>query len=171
MGRHTKFSRSTHATAVTMLLGATCTSNETHYSCWSPQFPQLAASLSVTEPFHRQFLSRFYGRKIPIEIKKKYVGVWDPAEVATKRLRNASNYIRNPRRRLFFCLWEHLASRYSARAPLLRVYIEAFLKRSTRRFHNRSSFAPRKTYTIVLKFAAADIRQFYVFFGDLDLNI
>ena len=39
-------------------------------------------------------LSRFYGRKILFEIKKKRVGIWDHAEVATKRLRNASNYIR-----------------------------------------------------------------------------
>jgi hypothetical protein len=32
------------------------------------QAPQLAAISSVTEPFHRPFLSRFCGRKIPIEI-------------------------------------------------------------------------------------------------------
>ena len=51
-----------------VLLGATCTSHETHNSCQSPQVPQLTVSLSVTEPFHRPFLSRFYGRKIPIEI-------------------------------------------------------------------------------------------------------
>ena len=51
-----------------VLLGATCTSHETHNSCRSPQAPQLTASLSVTEPFHRPFSSRFYGRKIPIEI-------------------------------------------------------------------------------------------------------
>ena len=51
-----------------VLLDATCTSHETHNSCRSLQAPQLTASLSVTEPFHRPLSSRFYGRKIPIEI-------------------------------------------------------------------------------------------------------
>jgi hypothetical protein len=31
------------------------------------QAPQLAASLKVTEPFHPQSMSRFYGRKIHVE--------------------------------------------------------------------------------------------------------
>jgi hypothetical protein len=51
-----------------VLRGATCTSHETHNSCRSPQVPQLAASLSVTEPFHRPFLRRFQGSKIPVEV-------------------------------------------------------------------------------------------------------
>jgi hypothetical protein len=51
-----------------MLLGAARTSHSAHHSCRSSQAPQLAASLSVTEPFHRPFLSRFCGSKIPIEI-------------------------------------------------------------------------------------------------------
>ena len=52
-----------------VLLNATCTSHETHYSCRSLQAPKLAASLSVPEPFYRPFMSRFYVRKIPIEIQ------------------------------------------------------------------------------------------------------
>ena len=51
-----------------------CTSHETNNSCWLLQAPQLAASLKVTEPFHPQSMSRFYGRKIPVEIKKKRMG-------------------------------------------------------------------------------------------------
>jgi hypothetical protein len=45
-------------------------------------------------------------------------------------------------RRLFPCLGQVLASKYSARTHFLRVYIEAFLKRFATRFHTRSSFAP-----------------------------
>ena len=57
-----------------MLVGATCTSHETHNSCRSHQAPQLAASLSISESLHRPFLSRSYVRKIPIEIKKNVRG-------------------------------------------------------------------------------------------------
>jgi hypothetical protein len=47
------------------------------------------------------------------------------------------------RRRVFLCVRE-VTSKYSARMPFLRVYIEAFLKRFATRFHTRSSFAPEK---------------------------
>jgi hypothetical protein len=56
-----------------VLIGAR-TSHETHHGCWLPQDPQLSTSLSVTEPFHRPFLSRFCGRKILTDIQKN---VWE----------------------------------------------------------------------------------------------
>ena len=75
------------------------------------------------------------------------MGIWDPAEVATKRLRNASNYIRKKGVGSSYA-FEHTLPRDIA---LGRIFCGCISRRfssvSRQRFHTRSSFAPRKTYT------------------------
>jgi hypothetical protein len=79
------------------------------------------------------------------------MGIRDPAEVATKRLRNASNYVRKKSVGSSYAFERFLPRDIALGRPFLRVYIEAFLTRFAPRFHARSSFAPQKTYTLKKK--------------------
>jgi hypothetical protein len=66
--------------------------------------------------------------KSPSEFKKTY-GDLRSCRSSDETLEERLELYPQKMRRLFLCLWEDLASRYSARTHFLRVYIEAFLKR------------------------------------------
>jgi hypothetical protein len=133
-----------------VLLGATCASHETHNSCRSPQAPQLAASLSVTESFHRPFLSRFMVVKFPLKFKKTY-GDLRSCRSSDETLEERLELYLQKRRtcRLFLYLRAHLTSRYNY--CLDAFFCGCIPRRPSsvlrQRFHTRSSLAPRKTYT------------------------
>ena len=129
-----------------MLLGTTHTSHQTHHGFDHLKFHSWQWAWAL--------LSRFIDRswavsmvvKSPWKFKKTY-GDLRSCRSSDETLEKRLELYPHKRRRLFLCLREYLASRYSARTLFLRVYIEVFLKRFTRRFHTRSSFASRKTYT------------------------